>query len=82
MANNIGWGQGAVNNAIGWGQGAINNLIGWGSIYLLSWAGETDIVGSPVPSIITTFKTRIQTDLGTFEAESCLNTTLTNLNKI
>lgn len=82
MANNIGWGQGAVNNAIGWGQGAVNNLIGWGSVYFKSYSGETDIIGSPVPSLITNFKTRILADLGTFEAESCLNTTLTNLNNI
>ena len=82
MANNIGWGQGAVNNAIGWGQGAINNLIGWGSVYFNSYSGETDIIGSPVPSLIINFKSRVSTDLGLFEAESCLNTTLTNLNNI
>jgi len=82
MGNNIGWGQGAVNNVIGWGQGAINNLIGWGSIYTLSWSGETDIVGSPVPTIIINFKTRVLADSGLFEAETCLNTTLTNLNTI
>ena len=80
MANSIGWGQGAVNNTIGWGQGAINNLIGWGLIYLKSFSGETDIIGSPVPTLIINFKTRVLADLGTFEAESCLNTTLTNLN--
>jgi hypothetical protein len=82
MANNIGWGQGAVNNAIGWGQGAINNIIGWGSIYLLSWSGESDIIGSPVPSLIVNFKNIVATDLGTFEAESCMNTILTDLNNI
>lgn len=82
MANNIGWGQGAVNNAIGWGQGAVNNIIGWGSIYYSSFSGETDIIGSPIPLIITNFKTRVLADLGTFEAETCLNTTLTNLNNI
>ncbi len=82
MANNIGWGQGAVNNVIGWGQGAINNLIGWGSIYINSYYNETDIVGSPVPTIIINFKTRVLADSGLFEAETCLNTTLTNLNKI
>lgn len=82
MANNIGWGQGAVNNAIGWGKGAINNLIGWGSIYLLSYSGETDIIGSPVPTLIANFKIRISTDLGVFEAENCLNALLTNLNTI
>ena len=82
MANNIGWGQGAVNNAIGWGQGAINNLIGWGSIYLKSYSGETDIIGSPVPSLIVNFKSIVSIDAGVFEAESCLNATLTNLNSI
>lgn len=82
MANNIGWGQGAVNNAIGWGQGAVNNIIGWGSIYYATFSGETDIIGSPVPLIITNFKTRVLADLGDFEAEVCLNTTLTNLNNI
>ena len=82
MANNIGWGQGAINNVIGWGQGAINNLIGWGSIYSKSYSGETDIIGSPVPLIISNFKVRVLADSGIFEAESCLNTTLTNLNNI
>ena len=82
MPNNIGWGQGAVNNAIGWGQGAINYIINWGSIYFSSYAGETDIIGSPVPGIILNFKTRVATDGGSFEAEDCLNTLLTNLNNI
>lgn len=82
MANSIGWGQGAVNNAIGWGQGAINNLIAWGAVYFVSWAGETDIIGSPIPSTIINFKSRVATDVGLFEAEGCLNTLLTNLNNI
>ena len=82
MANNIGWGQGAINNVIGWGQGAINNIIGWGSIYSKSYSGETDIIGSPVTLIISNFKVRVLADSGIFEAESCLNTTLTNLNNI
>lgn len=82
MANNIGWGQGAVNNLIGWGQGAISNLIGWGSIYILSWSGETDIIGSPVPSLVSAFNTRVIANSGTIEAEACLTTTLTNLNNI
>ena len=46
MANSNGWGDGAANNAIGWGQGA-NNAIGWGAIHADSWAGLTDIVGTP-----------------------------------
>jgi hypothetical protein len=82
MANNIGWGQGASNNDIGWGQGAINNNIFWGSIYDDSYSGETDIIGNPIPNIITDFKARVAADNGVFEAESCLNTILTNLNNI
>ena len=80
MANNIGWGQAAANNAIGWGQAAINNLISWGASYYSSPSGETDILGSPVPGIITAFKARATSLNCTFEAESCLTTTLNNLN--
>lgn len=82
MANNIGWGQGAINNAIGWGQGVVNNLIGWGSIYLLTWSGETDILGSSFSVLVTNFKSRVSTDLGTFEAENCLNSFIYSLNNI
>jgi len=46
MANSNGWGDGAANNAIGWGQGA-NNAIGWGDSHSKSWAGLTDISGTP-----------------------------------
>jgi hypothetical protein len=52
MANDIGWGQGAVNNGIGWGQGAINNDINWGDIYYSTDAGETDIIGSEAPAYL------------------------------
>jgi hypothetical protein len=45
MANSNGWGDGAANNAIGWGQGA-DNAIGWGSVYSVSEAGATDIIGT------------------------------------
>jgi hypothetical protein len=49
MANANGWGDGASNNDIGWGQGA-DNTIGWGSVYSVSSAGATDIIGvAPVP---------------------------------
>ena len=82
MANDIGWGQGTSNNDVGWGQGAINNIISWGVSYYTSWTGETDILGSPIPNIINTFKARVIVDGGAFEADSCLNTTLTNLNNI
>jgi hypothetical protein len=40
------WGQGAKNNNIGWGQGAANNNIGWGNSHKVSWAGDTEIVGT------------------------------------
>lgn len=52
MANDIGWGQGAVDNGIGWGQGAINNDINWGDIYYSTDAGETDIIGSDAPIVM------------------------------
>jgi hypothetical protein len=75
------WGQGAKNNNIGWGQGAVNNDISWGSIHEDSWSGDTDIVGlDPIETIINAFEERVSLDGGTFEAESCLNTTLTDLN--
>jgi hypothetical protein len=75
------WGQGAKNNNIGWGQGAVNNDIGWGSVHENSWSGDTDIVGlDPIETIINAFEERVALDGGTFEAESCLNTTLTDLN--
>jgi hypothetical protein len=75
------WGQGAKNNNIGWGQGAINNDISWGSVHEDSWSGDTDIVGlDPIETIINAFEERVALDGGTFEAESCLNTTLTELN--
>jgi len=75
MPNNIGWGQGAGNNAIGWGQGAANNLISWGKSQITSPSGETDIVGG-VYALSFNFQTRISTDSGTFEAPTCLITTL------
>ena len=46
MANSNGWGDGAANNTIGWGKGA-TNAIGWGSVYAVSSAGRTDIIGGP-----------------------------------
>lgn len=38
--------------------------------------------GVSVTALIDAFKARVAADSGLFEAESCLNTTLTNLNKI
>jgi hypothetical protein len=37
---------------------------------------------NPVQVIISAFKTRVASDAGTFEAESCLNTAITNLRNI
>lgn len=78
MANSIGWGQGSSNNSIGWGQGDINNNIAWGIVYGLSWSGETDIIGGSafLTTFLNNFKSRVETDLGTFEAYSCLYNTI------
>lgn len=51
MANANGWGDGASNNNINWGQGS-SNAIGWGSVYSVSSAGSTDIVGVAAPSLL------------------------------
>jgi hypothetical protein len=53
MANSNGWGDGAANNTIGWGQGA-NNAIGWGSVYAVSSAGRTDIIGATATAPVNT----------------------------
>jgi hypothetical protein len=82
MANSNGWGDGASNNSIGWGQGAVNNNIGWGDSHFKSWAGLTDIIGSIIVPIVSNFSSRVTTDGGTIEAESCLNAQLTALNNI
>ena len=81
MANSIDWGQGANNNTIGWGQGAANNSISWGYSHYVSYSGETEIVGNE--SIINTnFTTRVATDSGYYEAQSCLLQTLENLDRL
>lgn len=51
---------------------AIGNFIG---------ASQTVAVNA-VLAIINAFKSRVAADSGTFEAESCLNTTITNLRNI
>jgi len=53
MANSNGWGDGAANNTIGWGKGA-NNAIGWGSVYAVSSAGRTDIIGASATAPVNT----------------------------
>ena len=53
MANSNGWGDGAANNTIGWGKGAIN-AIGWGSVYAVSSAGRTDIIGATATAPVNT----------------------------
>jgi len=53
MANSNGWGDGAANNTIGWGKGA-TNAIGWGSVYAVSDAGRTDIIGASATAPVNT----------------------------
>jgi hypothetical protein len=53
MANSNGWGDGAANNTIGWGKGA-TNAIGWGSVYAVSSAGRTDIIGASATAPVNT----------------------------
>ena len=53
MANSNGWGDGAANNTIGWGKGA-TNAIGWGSVYAVSSAGRTDIIGTTATAPVNT----------------------------
>ena len=65
-------------NNIDWGQGAINNNIGWGSVYAVSWSGETELLGNEYESVID-FMARIDTDSGTFEAKQCLINTIENI---
>ena len=81
MANSNGWGQGANNNSIGWGQGAFKNSISWGYSHYVSWSGDTDIVGNE-GGLAFNFATRVVADSGIFEANSCLLTTLQNLDTI
>jgi hypothetical protein len=81
MANSIYWGQGANQNLIGWGQGAANNSISWGYSHTYSWSPETDLYGVG-GALTASFITRVLADGGTFEAPSCLETTLTNLSQI
>jgi len=79
MANNIGWGQGAINNSIGWGQGAVRNLISWGKSHLTSYSGETNIAGGLGFSYATDFQTRVVADSGTFESFDCMVNLLNNI---
>jgi hypothetical protein len=81
MANSNGWGQGANNNGISWGQGAFNNSISWGYSQYVSWSGDTDIVGNE-GGIAFNFLTRVVADSGVYEANSCLLSTLENLDSI
>ncbi len=76
MSNTIDWGKGAQNNTIDWGQGVVTNSIYWGMYYDTSWSGETNIIGSIVPSLVVEFVTRVQNDEGVVEATLCLQSTL------
>jgi hypothetical protein len=44
--------------------------------------GKINFFDRFVSNLIKLFKARVSADSGTFEAESCLKTTLKNLNKI
>ena len=68
MANEIGWGQGTLNNTINWGKGFINT-ISWGIIYETSEAGETWIGYTPTA---IEFRDRVITDGGTVESLECV----------
>jgi hypothetical protein len=43
--------------------------------------GKNTFIDRFVSNLIKLFKARVSADSGTFEAESCLKTTLKNLNK-
>ena len=53
MANDIGWGQGAINNTINWGQACKNNTIDFGVCE--SYSGETNITGDSGWEDVTSF---------------------------
>ena len=75
------WGKGAENNSVGWGQGVANNTVGWGSIYSISYSGDTVI--DPTADLLTEdFEVRVTSDSGTFEAEQCLENSLTEIDKL
>lgn len=68
MANDINWGQGAVNNNIGWGQGASNNSISWGLSQKDSYSGETEIYGIRTDADVLAFYSKVTTAGGTLTA--------------
>jgi len=72
MANNIGWGQGILNNVIDWGLGAVNNIISWGISHKEenSWSGETEIYG--LTALQQQYKTRVIADGGVVESLECV----------
>lgn len=74
MPNSNGWGDGASNNNIGWGQGAING-VGWGSVYSVSNAGLTDIIGSGTPPASPPVNSILPVISGTAVVGSTLTTT-------
>ena len=76
MANNIGWGLGAVNNSINWGLGAVNNSISWGVIQddEFTWSGETDIYGTSF--FVKAYSDRVIADGGVVESLRCVDEAL------
>ena len=53
--------------------------MGWGIGIGIGWAAQN---GLSISQLILDFQARVAANGGAFEAESCLNATLTNLNNI
>ena len=75
MPNSNGWGDGTANNTIGWGQGSVNNTIGWGSVYAVSEAGLTNIIGIGTPPAVAPTNTVVPAITGTNNIGQVLTTT-------
>ena len=75
MPNSNGWGDGTANNTIGWGQGSVNNSIGWGSVYAVSEAGLTNIIGIGTPIPTAPVNTVVPAITGTNNIGEVLTTT-------
>jgi len=83
MANNIGWGQGILNNVIDWGLGAVNNIISWGVSHKEenSWSGETEIYGTSISPLAVFYNDRVEADGGVVESLECVDNAIdTDLN--
>ena len=69
--NTIQWGQGAAYNEIGWGQGFINN-INWGQIHPNSWGHpETNLTGQSGEAYMYFYSLRVQAAGGVIQNATC-----------